>query len=381
MSSLNKKNQPKITVNRKPFHNNEIRKSLSKKYNSHSKKELEDNIKNQISEEIKLIRAQSQKISQIKYEYLKLSTKIKEELEQFNLQKEKELQQIQKWKKEQVKLLNINSPKKHEGHVRNNSSFSLNPNYQTSSYSTFPTQTNSNNVNCISISSNSSHKTLSKDKNSKSKMIINTLKKKIKDVENEHEKKDLNDKLMINKLKHQLEEVRIKLQKIKKDIQNSSNINNIKINRGRMKSQNSVNDMNIPAKYNIKKEIIISKIVDNHGDISIKYTNNINEYIYHSGIKKIIFPDGFQIFYFPNGDIKQIYPNNYKTIYYYSKDQVYMMFYGNNELEKIYKYQDGTTVKEYENGKKEYLKENKSHSNIKIVDKNNRCGRTLTEVL
>ena len=62
---------------------------------------------------------------------------------------------------------------------------------------------------------------------------------------------------MINKLKHQLEEVRIKLQKIKKDIQNSSNINNIKINRARMKSQNSVNDMNIPAKYNIKKEIII----------------------------------------------------------------------------------------------------------------------------
>lgn len=380
MSSLNKK-QTKITVNRKPLHNYEIRKSLSKKYNSHSKKELEVNIRNQISEEIKLIRAQSQKISEIKYEYLKLSKKIKEELEQFNLQKEKELQQIQNWKKEQVKLLRINSPNKHEGHIRNNSSFSINPNYQTSSYSTFPTQTNSNNVNCLSISSNSSHKTLSKDKNSKSKMIINSLKKKIKDVENEHEKRDLNDQLMINKLKHQLEDARIKIEKIKKGIQNNSNINNIKINRATLKSKKIEIDMNIPVKYNIEKERIISKIKNNRGDISIKYTNNINEYNYHSGIKKIIFPDGFQIFYFPNGDIKQIYPNNYKTVYYYSKDKVYMMFYGNNELEKIYKYQDGTTVKEYENGKKEYLSENKSLSNIKIVEKNNRLSRALNEVL
>ena len=36
---------------------------------------------------------------------------------------------------------------------------------------------------------------------------------------------------------------------------------------------------------------------------------------------------------------------------------MYMMFFGKNESEKIFKYEDGTIVKEYENGKREYIKE------------------------
>ena len=96
----------KITVNRKPFHGKDfIKKNMKIRYTSQSKKEIECHIQNQISNELQLIRAQSQKMSKIKYEYLKLSQKMKEEIEQFNIQKEKEMKELQQWKNEQIKKI------------------------------------------------------------------------------------------------------------------------------------------------------------------------------------------------------------------------------------------------------------------------------------
>ena len=326
----------KITVNRKPFHGKDfIKKNMKIRYTSQSKKEIECHIQNQISNELQLIRAQSQKMSKIKYEYLKLSQKMKEEIEQFNIQKEKEMKELQQWKNEQIKKIRLSYSKKKPTHSRQLS------------------YTQSNNINTIKASP---------DLNSlKNNSIINALKIKLIQAQNELNQKDKNDRITINTLKEKLKQARNKLERIKreKSFNTSHTISDIsQIKKTISKPKISIYDMSIPKKYSQNtQDLVKSKQKEKNGDISITYTNNTKEHIYHTGIKKVIYSDGYQVIYFQNGDVKQIYPNNYKTIYYYSKEKMYMMFFGKNESEKIFKYEDGTIVKEYENGKREYIKE------------------------
>lgn len=324
----------KITVNRKTVHSKDfIKKNLKIRYTSHSKKEIESHIQNQISNELQLIRAQSQKMSKIKYEYLKLSQKMKEEIKQFNSQKEKEIKEIKQWKNEQIRKFQLTYSNKKPTHSRQLS------------------YTQSNNINTIKTSSDSL----------KNISIINALKVKLIQAQNELNQKEKKDKIIINTLKDKLRQARNKIDLIKREKsfntnQTISDLSQIKKTISNPKI--SIYEMSIPKKYTqSKQEFIKSKQKSNNGDTIIIYSNNKKEYIYHTGIRKVIHSDGYQIIYFQNGDFKQIYPNNYKTIYYYSKQKIFMMFFGSNESEKIFKYEDGTIIKEYENGKREYVKD------------------------
>ena len=137
-------------------------------------------------------------------------------------------------------------------------------------------------------------------------------------------------------------------------------------------------DMAIPSKYLSKLdcEKIDKKSTINH-DTVITYSNGREETIYNSGIRKITFEDNYQLIYFPNGDYKQIYPNNEKIIYYYDKYKVSMMLFGNDDGVKVYKYPNGTIIKEYEDGKKEHIdsswkekesEEEEIEKEIRIID-------------
>lgn len=93
--------------------------------------------------------------------------------------------------------------------------------------------------------------------------------------------------------------------------------------------------MKFPAEYHNSCQNDMNIINSNMDDdkIEITYQNGKQEIIYNSGVKKERWPDGYEVAYFSNNDIKQTFPGDYKTVYFYCESQITQTSYINSGIE------------------------------------------------
>ena len=82
-------------------------------------------------------------------------------------------------------------------------------------------------------------------------------------------------------------------------------------------NEEEIYDLKLPEKYHNQKYKLIKVINTEDGKTINFYDKNKKEIIFKSGVKKEIFYDGYQIIYFTNGDIKQIFPDKTKEVYFF----------------------------------------------------------------
>ena len=49
------------------------------------------------------------------------------------------------------------------------------------------------------------------------------------------------------------------------------------------------------------------------------FSSGKREVIFPNGVRRLVWADGYSIIYFANNDIKQTFPDNAKTVYFFSK--------------------------------------------------------------
>ncbi len=81
------------------------------------------------------------------------------------------------------------------------------------------------------------------------------------------------------------------------------------------------------------------------GKIIQYYEKNKKEIIFKSGVRKELFDDGYKVVNFNNGDIKQIFPNKSKQVYYFNEVKTVQITYPDNL--KNFKFQNGQIEKKF----------------------------------
>ncbi|MCQ2820221.1 MAG: hypothetical protein MJ252_23395 [archaeon] len=357
------------------------------------------NLKDQIKQEIKLIRAESQKISNLKSEYLKLSEKMKEEVNNFNLKKEREKEEIENWKKSEVSQLN----KQRDIQKRNKSACKRRDKKSTQK------KENMESITKLKEEIQKAELVLKK-REEENKILVNSLNEQLsiakekldtlKNRQNPSDKARLNKSTLYSTIQNTSSKKKSKTAKdeINKDFYHTAPFE-IKSSTKKTKKnyvqsshtistylKNDLYDMSIPKQYLLGKDIrIINQVADDSGNTITTYSNKCKECLFPSGVKKLNFDDGFQLIYFTNGDIKQIYPKEERTIYYYSKEKVHLMYSNKEDKDspRIFKYSTGRIIKEYPNGKRESIEVKSNYNTLpdkrgnitlkknKIITKNN----------
>lgn len=303
--------------------------------NLKEKEIINDKIK-EINYEITKLKSENEKVSKLKNEYEKLTQKLNIELCSFYDKKNKEMKEFENWKEDEVRK--IQKEKK-----------TLEKNTKSSS-----------NLNSV-------------PSNKKDKEEIETLKGIIVKIQDDQKIKDQTNKLMIERLKKQLEEANSKISEFnklvpsnailtkpsntnlninpregvqtlssirsaKKLIENDSKrtpesnkvSNNQKLEKNKSKGKLSLPnnytfrstneeipdnnadlnyDLVFPEKYNTQSKLIKQEKTSDGKLIKI-YENDKKEVVFSSGVRKEIHPDGYQIVFFVNKDIKQVKFNN-----------------------------------------------------------------------
>ena len=255
--SPQKPKKSKILVNRKTTVQPEPNLNLKLRYNSQTKRQIEQKIKTEISEELRLIRIETQKIRKIKLEYQKLSEKLKEEINLFNVQKEKDLESFTKWKnKYQNYSTNQPIPPSKALHLRNQSSSTSNSHHYQTNYSTFTT-ISTHNVNNINLSglkvhsnnditniTNNNHNNTSLNclnctqiSNCNTNKEIISLQTQLASAKKELKKQDNINKIIMESLSNQLKLAQSKIEQLKKQKHNPNNNNNNNHNQTPIKNK------------------------------------------------------------------------------------------------------------------------------------------------
>ena len=226
----------------------------------------------------------------------------------------------------------------------------------------------------------------------KDKEDIIYLKKMFQKFQEENKSKEANNKILIDKYKRQLDEANnqilflnseiTKLQSLQNNNEEKEEIiyNNKESPRFYNKNKNEINeninkkgnskeleenyDLIFPDKYHkeIYKLMNIAKTED--GKKINFYDKNKKEIIFQSGVRKEIYYDGYQIIYFTNGDIKQIFPEKEKQVYFFNESKIIQTTIPDKI--QVFKFENGQIEKHYINGIKEIIFPN---GNIKRIFK------------
>ena len=78
----------------------------------------------------------------------------------------------------------------------------------------------------------------------------------------------------------------------------------------------------------------------------------------------MVYYDGYQIIYFTNGDIKQLFPDKKKQVYYFNESKIIQTTIPDKI--QVFKFENGQIEKHYINGDKEIIYPN---GNIKKISK------------
>ena len=197
--------------------------------------------------------------------------------------------------------------------------------------------------------------------NKKGKNEIEQIKIKINEKQKEINRKDNNDKILIDKYKKQLQEAYEQIDELNTLIneytEKNGNTNQFIIEK--LKEINDNNDMNInyfsneydlvfPEKYHGLNYNLIKTEKTEDGKTCNFYDNNKKEIIFKNGVRKEIFSDGYQVIYFNNGDIKQIFPGENKQVYFFKEKNIVQTTIGDEC--QIFKYENGEIEKKFKDG-------------------------------
>ena len=199
--------------------------------------------------------------------------------------------------------------------------------------------------------------------NKKDKEDIIQLKKMFQKFQEENKSKESNNKILIDKYKRQLDEANnqilllnaeiTKLQSLQNNEEDENyNFNNKdtkdnniesprfydknknlknEIKENKTKDENQINleneieenyDLIFPDKYHKEKYKLINIAKTEDGKKINFYDKNKKEIIFQSGVRKEIYYDGYQIIFFTNGDIKQIFPDKKKQVYFFNESKI-----------------------------------------------------------
>ena len=196
-----------------------------------------------------------------------------------------------------------------------------------------------------------------KFENKKGKNEIEHMKTKIVDIQKNANRKENNDKILIEKLKKQLFEANSTIEELTNLINNlqqnqnngeNNNLANDDINKNNMKYITNEYDLVFPEKYHGISYNLINTEKTKDGKTINYYDNNKKEIIFKNGVKKEIYNDEYQIIYFNNGDIKQIYPQENRQIYFFKEKNIVQTTLG--EECQIVKYENGQIEKKFKDG-------------------------------
>ena len=285
---------------------------------------------NEYNNELAKIEKEKEKLKQLKEEYENLNLNFQKEKEIYNLQKVEEKKNFDNFIQEEMKL--INKEKKQLSIEQKN-------------------------LNDLRVK----YQMHNKLENRKGKNEIEQMKSKINEKGKEMNRKDNNDKILIEKYKKQLQEAYDQIDEL------NALINEYKEKNGqnqfiteKLKEINNNNDININyfsneydlvflEKYHGLNYNLIKTEKTEDGKTCNFYDNNKREIIFKNGVRKEIFNDGYQVIHFNNGDIKQIFPGENKQVYFFKEknivqttigDECQIFKHGNGEIEK--KFKDGT---------------------------------------
>ena len=278
---------------------------------------------NRIKERVKN-KNENEKIKKLKMNYDNLYNKLQNEISKFNMNNQKKLENFNKYRNDEIEKI---EKEKKQLIIEQKEIGELRIKYQMNS----------------------------KLNNKKEKEDIIQLKKRFQKFYEENKSKENNNKIIIEKYKRQLDEANnqililnneiTKLQYIQNNEEEEDNIkdNNDKydeeksprfnienenkneiINNDVINSKKEIDnyDLIFPDKYHKQKYKLINSAKTEDGKKINFYDKNKKEIIFKSGVKKEIYFDGYQIIYFTNGDVKQIYPEKSKQVYYFNESKI-----------------------------------------------------------
>jgi centromere protein J len=319
---------------------------------------------------------ENEKIKKLKINYDNLYTKLQNEIKKFNLNNQKKLENFNKYKNDEKDKI---EKEKKQLILEQKEIGELRIKYQMNT----------------------------KLNNKKDKEDIIQLKKRFQKFYEENKIKENNNKILIEKYKRQLDEANYQILKLNGEItklqtlQNNDeeeinhNIdkrkekdkdspkfvskkgNNNKLKNeiidGAEKINNDENniiedeseenyDLIFPEKYHKQKYKLINSAKTEDGKKINFYDKNKKEIIFQSGVRKEIYFDGYQIIYFTNGDIKQIFPEKTKQVYFFNESKIIQTTIPDKI--QVFKFENGQIEKHYINGIKEIIFPN---GNIKKI--------------
>ena len=154
---------------------------------------------------------------------------------------------------------------------------------------------------------------------------------------------------------------KIEIKKPKDDIKEIINKTIIKrrrriFNSNLEKSRTAISTMNI---NNRNRELYENNNINSCKSSMIKreidkfYDKNKKEIIFRSGVIKEIYYDGYQIINFTNGDIKQIFPDKTKQVYFFNESKIIQTTIP-DEMQ-VFKFENGQIEKHFIDGMKEII--------------------------
>ena len=283
---------------------------------------------------------EKEKIKKLKINYANLYDKLQNEISKFNLSNQKKLENFNKYKndekdkieKEKKQLI---AEQKEIGELR------------------------------IKYQMNN------KMNNKKDKEDIIHLKKMFQKFQLENKSKESNNKILIDKYKRELDEANNQILLLNSQITKLQNLQNkqesprFNINKEEKKEETAETyDLIFPDVYHKEKYKLIKTVKTEDGKKINFFDKNKKEIIFLSGIRKEIYFDGYQIIYFTNGDIKQIFPEKRKQVYYFNESKIIQTTIPDKI--QVFKFENGQIEKHFINGDKEIVYPN---GNIKRINK------------
>ena len=342
----------------KTFSFNKRKKPLNKSKNYLTECLIDNILKssneyNQKEEENK-IRKLDNKINKIKEEYIKTKEEknklemtnmiMQNEMRYFQKQKQIEKNGFEKYKQSEIKKL-VNEKNKLD--KDNKSLNNLKKKYQ--------------------------NKNLDEDENCFKDYIVNKDKELIEIYKNKLD--EANSEIL--KLKHILKNLNINYDneynnhfsqnqnKIKKNLDNKNEVNKLSEDYDDESEDNDDDnyDLILPDKYHKVSYKLIKSEKNKEGCMIKTYDKNKTEINLINGDKKEIYGDEYEIIYYSNGDIKQIFKDKNKQVFFFKKQNIIkttlskglqiIKYNNNNQLEKIFL--NGTKKISFSDGRLKYI--------------------------
>ena len=288
---------------------------------------------NEYNTELAKLEKEKEKLKKLKEEYENLNSNLQKEKALYKQQREEEMRNFDNFVIEEMKLIN---KEKKQLSIEQKSLNELRVKYQMNN----------------------------KLDNKKGKNEIEKMKVKLTEKHKEINRKDNNDKILIDKYKKQLQEAYNQIDELNALINSLKEKNNTNQNNENIvENNNNNNDVNInynnnyisqeydlifPEKYHGITYNLIKTETTKDGKRVNFYDNNKKEIIFKNGVRKEIFNDEYQVIYFNNGDIKQIYPGENKQIYYFKEKNIVQTTIGDEC--QIFKYENGQIEKKFKDG-------------------------------